>query len=253
MVVADFQRYGGTVGTHPRDARPELRDVVLTLLQAMDSGQTRPHHAGTAREMNLCPSPGVHSKSDRDDAEFVRGDRSHVASEVAFDGVVEPRGHPESQCGDAKHGALRRTIAGGGHFECGPDRHLEADAARRWRGLRGRRRRQRLSTECHAGNEGRGEKQCQRCGNPYDHPIIMSRALRILPASCDRVSIGVFLSFLEWAGRWLAHSIAVEPVHLTMDRVSNERKNLHRAGEFLVLVAVAPSFSLDVHCAPVPY
>src|SRR5262245_2229615 len=89
MVEARPQRYGGTVGTHPRDARPELRDEVLALLQAMDSGQTRPHHADAAREMNLCPSPGVHSKSDRDDAEFVRGDRSDVASKVAFDGIVE--------------------------------------------------------------------------------------------------------------------------------------------------------------------
>jgi len=32
MVEAGLQRYGGTVGTHPRDARPELRDVVLTPL-----------------------------------------------------------------------------------------------------------------------------------------------------------------------------------------------------------------------------
>lgn len=36
-------------------------------------------------------------------------------------------------------------------------------------------------------------------------------------------------SFLEWAARWLAYAVAFEaPVHLTMDRVSNERKNLHR-------------------------
>jgi len=43
MVEAGFQRYGGTVGTHSREARSELRDIVLALLQAMDTGQPRPH------------------------------------------------------------------------------------------------------------------------------------------------------------------------------------------------------------------
>ena len=37
----------------------------------------------------------------------------------------------------------------------------------------------------------------------------------------------MFLSFLEWAARWLTHAIAVEaPAQLTMERVSNERKNI---------------------------
>jgi len=147
MEEARFQRHTRPVRTLPRDSNADLRQEVPSLLHAVESIQIRPDEPGAGREMQLCPRAVVDPEADGDDAEDVTGYRAHVAGEVPLGRVIEPRRDADGDRRNRERGALRRPFPGDGHFERGPRRDLEANAARERCALRRGLRRERLSVQ----------------------------------------------------------------------------------------------------------